>query len=386
MKRWMPLLVFSLLGCADPVTVLSLRLVSDSDSEAMYDDMSVTVSSDSEHLEGPHVLPFSPRLDLWLSDDLAGRSLTIDVRALREGRDIAAGQAVTVARQDENTDVEVVLESVDCGAVRCNKPPSPCHSEVGTCQAGVCEYSVRAGSCDDGDPCTVNDMCSGGGCAGIPATCDVPPPPECIGSSTLRRYSSTGRCGPTGCEYSPIDESCANGCSDRFGAACVVGRNVGEFCFFNSECDAGLTCIEEFCSPTCRDSTVCHAAVGSYSVCNGGTGTCTLPCDLANPRPACGPNATCDWNIVDGTPRTSCIGSGSFGIEQTCERTMQCLPGHVCRAGFKSPVESSFCIPICKRGESCGSVSLRCRGWANETDWLVIDGQEFGRCIAESTS
>lgn len=49
---------------------------------------------------------------------------------------------------------------------------NPC--TVDTCQAGGCFFDlvVDGAACDDGDPCTTNDACTAGVCAGAPLNCD----------------------------------------------------------------------------------------------------------------------------------------------------------------------------------------------------------------------
>lgn len=56
-----------------------------------------------------------------------------------------------------------------CAEVSCNTAPGSCYLDVGECHEGSCSYAARpaGASCDDNDPCTVNDECSGAGtCAG----------------------------------------------------------------------------------------------------------------------------------------------------------------------------------------------------------------------------
>lgn len=46
----------------------------------------------------------------------------------------------------------------------------PCTDDV--CSAGSCTFPANTAPCDDGDPCTGGDVCGGGNCAGTPLTCD----------------------------------------------------------------------------------------------------------------------------------------------------------------------------------------------------------------------
>ncbi len=69
----------------------------------------------------------------------------------------------------------------------CDAPPNTqCYQPLGTCVSGSgCSYTLRTGSCDDGDPCTVGDTCGGdGSCRGTydPSKCGAMnlPPIACV--------------------------------------------------------------------------------------------------------------------------------------------------------------------------------------------------------------
>ena len=58
----------------------------------------------------------------------------------------------------------------------CDTPPSACHESTGTCNtaSGMCSYAFKpaSASCDDAVACTVNDVCDGaGGCQGAQTPC-----------------------------------------------------------------------------------------------------------------------------------------------------------------------------------------------------------------------
>lgn len=56
----------------------------------------------------------------------------------------------------------------DCAALA-----GPC--QTGTCMGSTCAFTAREGSCDDGDPCTLNDQCAGELCLGTPKDCGQAP-------------------------------------------------------------------------------------------------------------------------------------------------------------------------------------------------------------------
>ena len=103
-----------------------------------------------------------------------------------------------------------------CEEGDCDSPPSECHSRIGACVDGICEYMplpAGEGPCDDGDECTNGDVCDGNGeCGGEPLLCDLAPADECIDDATLRRYAEAGQCAAGACEYPDDDVECPAGC------------------------------------------------------------------------------------------------------------------------------------------------------------------------------
>ncbi len=100
-----------------------------------------------------------------------------------------------------------------CDGVACVTPPNACYEPTGTCSGeGMCTYSTREGSCDDGDACTEGDLCQGGACAGAPIVCGDPPQPSCFDPNTLRTYASSGSCAGGTCSYVATDIPCPAGC------------------------------------------------------------------------------------------------------------------------------------------------------------------------------
>ncbi len=151
-----------------------------------------------------------------------------------------------------------------------------------TCTAGLgCQHSSGDGPCDDGDYCTVGEICTGGICAG--------------GSAALCNDGSactSDSCVPaTGCTFLALEGPCSDGDPCTGPDVCKAGACVG----------AVLVCVP---------ADVCHSA----GVCNAQTGTC---------NPVNAPDgATCD----DGFACTK----GDACTAGVCVGTSQCDDDDVC--------------------------------------------------------
>ncbi len=285
-------------------------------------------------------------------------ALTTDGRLLLWGQDlygwpdsnvVAAQGRFTATSAGPYHDVSIVrtCQDVDeCAANPCD-PNATCTNTLGGFDCGCnpgylgdgfsctfsCEAAGEGAPCDDGNPCTLNDTCSGGTCAGTlrvcpggvtkgsclvagtcnPATgkCSEPVPGneglpctdndpcttddlcqkgQCVGTALVCEPAAEcyaeGICNPDSglCDYEPLsaDESCSD----------------GNACTENDHCDSGK-CVA---GPTvkCAALDQCHLV----GVCNPKTGVCTNPV---------APNTTpCD----DGDP---------------------CTEGDACKTGFCAP-------------------------------------------------
>lgn len=194
-----------------------------------------------------------------------------------------------------------------CSVTGCSSPPGQCHQELGTCESdGTCTYLPRSAgeTCDDGNSCTVDDACNGGGsCLGTPMSCNTPPG-QC--------HESAGTCVAGTCSYAakPTGTSCDDG------RACTVN----DVCDATGSCDGTVDCD----SPP----NPCHQAVGICGV----SGSC-----LYETKPS---GTSCD----DGNPCTlndACSAAGTCtGLLRSCVQTANpclqsvgtCMPdmGGVC--------------------------------------------------------
>lgn len=110
---------------------------------------------------------------------------------------------------------------------------NPCTADL--CKNGLCHHELQQGACDDGNPCTEQDMCQHNGCAGTPLDCDD------------GRACTADACGPTGCTHVPQAD----------GKACGPGKcHQGDCVLYASDLAHG-------------DAHVCAAAATGQALCWG---------------------------------------------------------------------------------------------------------------------
>ena len=125
-----------------------------------------------------------------------------------------------------------------CAAGTCASTPK-CGSLDGPCRYGVCdtvtgecrtENKSDGGSCEDGNPCTVEESCAGGSCLGgstLPdgSLCDDADP------CTLVGLCDGGACAASRIDCSSLDTPCATGqCDSATGACTAVVLANGSSC------------------------------------------------------------------------------------------------------------------------------------------------------------
>jgi M6 family metalloprotease-like protein len=189
-------------------------------------------------------------------------------------------------------------------------PLDPCL--YGTCDpVSGCVYEPALGaSCDDGDPCTANDVCGVNGCFGEPMTCDDGNP------------CTDDTCGFAGCTNLTNTAPCDDGDACTRNDQCSFGVCGGE----RVDCDDHNACTDDTCAPggcthapnadPCDDGRACTATDGCVD------GVCTgvpYACDDGDPCTAdlCDGDGTCTFlpqvvDCDDGDPCTedSCDGKG----------------------------------------------------------------------------
>jgi uncharacterized membrane protein len=190
-----------------------------------------------------------------------------------------------------------------------------------------CVNAHNSGSCDDSDPCTINDTCSEGVCSGQP--CDD------HNSCTTDACDSVA-----GCVYTPMADgatctSDGNACTDD---VCSSGKCTHA----QKSCDDGNVCTDDSCDPlkgcvntpnsgSCDDGNACTTG----DICSGGD--CSgkpLSCDDGNvctddscdPFKGCvnPPNAqSCDDGDAS-TMNDTCMGGICSGQPKDCDDHNPC--------------------------------------------------------------
>ena len=268
-----------------------------------------------------------------------------------------------------------------------------------------------ASTCDDGDPCTMDDKCVDGMCRGDPRPCAEHAPPCQLSACD----SSTGLCVTTftsaPCEDGlrcTVADTCSDGacrsgpvrnCSD--GRVCtddMCDPRTGECIFVHNTaaCDDGVNCtvrdrclggicagVPLVCGPSAEqcgiDKTACIEATGKCGISND---TSLRPCSDGD---ACTVHDVCVGTVCVGVPRV--CSDGNACTHSSCrslpDGTFVCdhipAPGRPCDDGLR-----------CTRNDTCGVTSI-CAG----LPVLCDDGNactddscdpSTGRCIAENTT
>ena len=136
-------------------------------------------------------------------------------------------------------------EHIVTDSLPCQSDGEQCTDDV--CMAGVCKHVNSSKPCDDGNSCTVGDLCSGGKClSGKTPSCDDGNP------------CTTDSCDPNmvdGCQHANNDyAACASTSAD-----CPTGQCAGGLCYPKPN----VTCSTKVSVDLCQDQTiagVCTAA------------------------------------------------------------------------------------------------------------------------------
>lgn len=116
---------------------------------------------------------------------------------------------------------------------------SPCTAD--SCDSALgCVYTPVAGTCDDGNTCTIGDECVDGVCTGAPASCDDLNP------------CTYDVCDPaSGCVFTNVDNPCDDEDACTTGDTCINGGCIGGpplVCDSCQICDSYAGCVGDACT------------------------------------------------------------------------------------------------------------------------------------------
>jgi len=149
------------------------------------------------------------------------------------------------------SDVEVDVAPGHCTIHDdCSDLDGPCSD--GICDtSGTCRRIPRSGTCDDGDPCTKNDVCSGFECGGQAYVCDdsfACTTDTCDGSGGCLQQVKASACFIDGKCYTTGDHDPTNTCQ-----RCDSGQHwtaiTGDACDDGDACTEGDSCVSGACVP-----------------------------------------------------------------------------------------------------------------------------------------
>ncbi len=225
-----------------------------------------------------------------------------------------------------------------------------CNPATGLCSNPV---ALDGTDCNDGNPCTFNDVCTDGKCAGPdlnscnplddchgtgscnPTTglCSYPSLPDGTGCNdgnpcTTRDVCSKGTCrglNPISC--APVDPChYAGTCNTETGLCEWPERPDGTSCDDSNACTTGTTCSDGACgggtTKTCPPINNCHFE----GVCNTATGLCSQP--MKDNGTSCTDGNACSHSdqCVNGT----CTGTGYICSDGRACTTDTCLGNGTC--------------------------------------------------------
>lgn len=251
----------------------------------------------------------------------------------------------------------IVLFAFGCSEDPATPPPP---------DPSFCELVADGTECDDGNPCTLVDVCRSGACTG----------------SDLMRCDAPGQCQQAGtCD--PNTGACVNP-PKRDGSAC----DDGDLCTQVDECRGGV-CVGD-APVVCRRLDECRVA----GECDPSTGLCSHPfapddtaCEDGNP---CTENDVCVQGVCTSGAPAVCAEADECGSAGVCDpATGDCLrqlepDGTPCEDGDLCSVGDSCRDGVCRAGaprvceatDPCHVVT----GCAPDTGCLVTNHADGAPC------
>jgi hypothetical protein len=193
------------------------------------------------------------------------------------------------------------------GAAKSCADGNVCTDDACAPLTGTCSWSSNTVVCNDKNACTLNDVCAAGKCTGVAKSCDDANP--CTADScntltgacantallagacedgnlcTLTDLCVAGKCSPGAKKVCNDNNVCTTDSCDTATGACVFTPASGAVCSDGNNCTTGDTCVTGKCTPKvtvpCNDGNACTTdacdTAGKCTYVNN-----TLPCEDAN--------------------------------------------------------------------------------------------------------
>ena len=206
-------------------------------------------------------------------------------------------------------DVCVLGECVGQGELMCGDG-NPCTAD--SCDPDMgCKFEPLNGDCDDGNACTESDQCLNGFCVGLaPVQCDDGE--QCTKDSCLPA---------SGCQHEILEGACSDGNACTVGDMCADGEcqsGSGSDCDDDNVCtldgcDVLLGCTNVPQEGDCDDGTACtEDDACANGTCVGSPVTCNDDDDCT--EDSCAPESGCLY-----TPIVPCCGNGEVEDGEVCD-------------------------------------------------------------------
>ncbi len=305
-------ILFALLTACGSTTRLDLSI--ESDPSLPIDHYLVVVEGRAA------TASVTPRLAVIVSDDIAGRDVTIEVWGLDDGRQVAYGAATARPSRGDSVDAAVTLAPVACGLF-CEVGETACSRDgITTCRRdGNCLEWSEPALCP-----TTAPACSNGACAA-----------ECVD------------------ECQPGETRCDSAATQR-----TCGHYDGDSCLDWSEptaCTGAQTCSTDRCSETCTGASCMgpDAGVDALPDAAPDAPTCaSTPCDIL-PQCGCDGGMACDYSVTIDALYCRPADAGATSTTR-CDDSTHCAPGYTCAKynGYGT------CRPYCTSTADCGTRGL----------------------------
>ncbi len=253
---------------------------------------------------------------------------------------------------------------------------NPCTTDACDKKSGDCAYAPGTFACDDGNPCTSGDTCGGGQCTGqaidAAKVCDD------------KNVCTKDVCSPiSGCVHSNADGPCddGNACTVNdicAGGVCTPGSNAGCQCQIDGDCaskeDGNLCNGTLFCDVSIPAAKACKIKPGSIVTCDAGKDTACATAQCAPLTGQCGMvNKTDAIPCNDSSLCTSgdaCKTGLCTGTQANCEDNNPCTTDSC--AADKGCVHAPASGPGCDDGDVCTTSDTCangiCKGAAKNCD------------------